>query len=131
MYVRVWSEVKGGVDKTHIEIDTFTAPEQTQADSFGPIVVNLGGAHQGTVTGGASPVVVDFILEPIQLVINPIVDGAPVLYDRDFLASADYAVPGACAKQFCTDAMAKITAAYNTWKSQTTAYVVNLTQTLS
>lgn len=131
MNVKVWSEVKSGLDIAHIEVGSFTSPEMTLATEFGPLVINLGGVYAGSVVGGASPVDVSFSLEPIKLVMDPSASTLTTKYDRTFPLSAEYVVPGACAKQFCTDSMAKITAAYNTWKAQTTAYVVTLNQTLT
>lgn len=133
MNIKVWSEVKSGLDIAHIELSGFTSMEQAQALEFGPLVINLGGVYNTTVTpsGGGADVPVNFSLEPIKMLADPSSSSAAVNYDRTFPLSAEYTVPGACANAFCTGAMAKITAAYNTWKSQTTAFVVNLNQTLS
>jgi hypothetical protein len=133
MNVKVWSEVSAGLDIAHIELSAFTSQEKSQASEFGPLVINLGGVYTASVTpgGGGSAVAVNFSLEPIKLVIDPSSSMAPVDYDRIFPLSAEYVVPGACANAFCNAALAKITDAYNTWKSQTTAFVVNLNQTLS
>jgi hypothetical protein len=135
MNVLIWSEVKSGLDIAHIEISNFTSDEQTQATEFGPLVINLGGIYQKSVQGVGSPtppaVDVNFSLEPIKVVVDPSSSAAPVKYDRTFPVSAEFVVPGACANAFCTEAQTKIVAAYNTWKNQTTAYVVNLSQTLS
>lgn len=134
MNIKIWSEVQGGLDIAHIEISSFTALEQTRASEFGPLVVNLGGSYQTTVQGTGdplpAPVDVNFSIEPLKITVDPSAGHLPVRYDRTFPSSAEYVVPGACANAFCNGALTKITAAYNAWKSQTTAYVVNLNQTL-
>jgi hypothetical protein len=131
MLIKCWSEVNEGVNLAHISIDNFSGSEKTQAGQFGSIQFNLGGVFAGSIGTSDSdpnPIVVNFAVAPIQAVIDP--NGEGYTYDRTFTVSPETPVPGAAATCFCQVNMAKIQAAVAAWKALTSAYAVNIQQTV-
>lgn len=120
MRLRCFNDVSDGKDFATIEITSYTNAEKVQGREFGTLVLSLGGNFVGTITGsapGATPVSLDFSIEPSQAVIDP--NGDEYSHTRYFSTTAETPDPTSAAAFYAQQMALRIAAAVAAWKAQT------------
>jgi hypothetical protein len=96
--------------------------KKTQANKFGPLTVNLGGAFAELVAPDLPQV--NFSLEPISFLIDP-ASQSQATYQKIFKSTAEVLNPSVAAKVFCDANFSKISDAVTSWKNLADPYATN------
>lgn len=129
MHIRSQNYIEDGVNTVVIELDGFTSMEKVQAETFGPILLSLGGNFNGTIAGvGDSIIALNFSIESIQAVVNP--NTGSYKYRRYFKNTAETPDPTAAAAFYAQAMATRISGVVSAWKNLTQTIVTDINESV-